>query len=265
MWLFEDRRDAGRRLAEHLRELDEIRDAKPDAKPLVVALPRGGVPVAAEVARALGAPLDVLVVRKLGVPGNEELAMGAIASGGVCVVNEAIVRALSIDRRRVDAAAARELREVERRERLYRGGRPALAVRGRTVVLVDDGLATGATMRAGARALRGLGVARLVAAVPVGAPASCEDLAREVDVLVCPERPDDFYGVGQWYARFGQTSDDEVRALLASAARGGARGEGSESSEARERGEAEGAERASGWPRAEGGGPQEEERDDAHA
>jgi putative phosphoribosyl transferase len=172
------------------------------------------VPVASEVARALGAPLDVFVVRKLGVPGHEELAMGAIASGGVCMLNDDVVQALRIPRRVIEAVAARELRELERRERAYRGDRPAPEVRGRTVILVDDGLATGSTMRAAVAALRRLGPARIVVAVPTAAPATCEEFRHEADECVCDITPDPFYAVGLWYEDFSQTTDDEVRELL---------------------------------------------------
>jgi predicted phosphoribosyltransferase len=204
---FEDRRDAGQKLAarlEHLRGKDVV----------VLALPRGGVPVAYEIARSLGAPLDVLVVRKLGVPGHEELAMGALASGGVRVLNDDVVSMLRITPDDVEHAAAREAREIERRERAYRGERRMEEVRDRTVILVDDGLATGATMRAAVKALRGLRPSRILVAVPVGAPSSCDLIARECDELICLERPAAFYGVGQWYRDFGQTTDEEVRLLL---------------------------------------------------
>lgn len=213
---FVDRRDAGRQLAARLSHLA-------DARPVVLALPRGGVPVAYEVAQRLDAPLDVFVVRKLGVPGHEELAMGAIASGGVRVLNDDVIRMLRIPPSWVDEVARREQREIERREREYREGRPMQPVEGRTAIVIDDGLATGATMRAAARALRRVHVQRIVAAVPVGAPASCDAIAREVDELVCLEQPAAFFGVGQWYRDFGQTSDEEVRSLLAKrAGKGGA-------------------------------------------
>lgn len=211
---FIDRRDAGRKLATKMSHLA-------DADPVVLALPRGGVPVGYEVARALRAPLEVMVVRKLGVPGHEELAMGAIASGGVRVVNEDVMRALRIPERALDAVAQRELIELERRERAYRGDRPMVPVEGRTAILVDDGLATGATMRAAAIGLRQLRPARVVAAVPVGPPESCAELAHEVDEMVCYARPEIFLGVGRWYRDFAQTSDTEVRQLLGSAERGG--------------------------------------------
>ena len=184
---------------------------------LVLALPRGGVPVAFEVARALRAPLDIFLVRKLGVPGQEELAMGAIASGGVRVVNEDVVRHLGITPEVIDAVAAREQGELERRERAYRDERPAPDVRGRTVILVDDGLATGSTMRAAALALRQQGPARVVVAVPVASREACEEFRGEVDDIVCAATPEPFMGVGRWYEDFSQTTDEEVRELLARA------------------------------------------------
>lgn len=206
--LFHDRLDAGRVLA---RRLSAYR-GRPDA--LVLALPRGGVPVGHAVARALALPLDVFVVRKLGVPGHEELAMGAIASGGVRVMNDGLLRMLSLTPAQIDAVAEAEAQELARRERLYRNGRPPLEVARRTVLLVDDGLATGATMRAAARALRARGPARLVIAVPTGAHDSCEALRGEADEIVCATRPEPFHAVGCWYEAFPQTSDDEVQALL---------------------------------------------------
>ena len=215
MSAFQDRIDAGRRLARALAHYAGRRDVT------VLGLPRGGVPVAAEVARALRADLDVFVVRKLGVPGQEELAMGAIASGGVRVLNESVVDALHIDSASLERVAAQERRELERREQAYRGDRPPLDVRGRVAILVDDGLATGATMRAAVAAMKRLGPARVVVAVPVGASESVELLRREADEVVCPEIPEPFYGVGQWYDDFAQTSDEEVRALLAPGARPG--------------------------------------------
>src|SRR5262245_8866357 len=186
---------------------------RPDV--LVLALPRGGVPVAYEVARVLGAPLDVFLVRKLGVPGYEELAMGAVATGGVRVLNDEIVSGLRIPGYVIDAVAARELQELGRRERLYRGGRPAPDVRGRTVILVDDGLATGATMQAATKALRQQQPARIVVAVPTAARETCEALRPEVDDIVCATTPEPFQAVGYWYEDFSQTTDDEVRGLLA--------------------------------------------------
>ena len=182
---------------------------------LVLALPRGGVPVGCEVARALGAPLDVFLVRKLGVPGHEELAMGAVATGGVRVLNDEIVRGLGISDHEIDAAVARELQELARRERLYRGDRPPPDVAGRTVILVDDGLATGATMRAAVAALRRQQPARIVIAVPTASPDTSEALKAEADDVVCAMTPEPFFAVGYWYEDFTQTTDDEVRELLA--------------------------------------------------
>jgi putative phosphoribosyl transferase len=206
---FRDRSEAGRLLASKL----DAYVNRPDV--LVLALPRGGVPVAYEVARALGAPLDVFLVRKLGVPGHEEPAMGAIATGGVRVLSDQVVRALRIPDYVIDAVAAQEQQELARRERLYRGGRPPPDVRGRTVILVDDGLATGATMHAAIKALRQLQPARLVVAVPTAAPETCEALRAEVDEVICAITPEPFYAVGLWYEDFSQTTDEEVRDLLA--------------------------------------------------
>lgn len=206
---FRDRREAGRVLAARLTAYAN----RPDV--LVLALPRGGVPVAYEIAHALGAPLDVFVVRKLGVPGREELAMGAVATGGVRVLNAQIVRALGIPDHVIQAVTAREQQELARRERLYRGGRPPAAVRGKTVILVDDGLATGATMSAAIKALRQLQPARIVVAVPTAAPDTCEALRAEVDEVICAITPEPFYAVGLWYEDFSQTTDEEVRDLLA--------------------------------------------------
>ena len=208
---FRDRREAGRQLARHLAAYAN----RPDV--LVLALPRGGVPVAYEVARALDAPLDVFLVRKLGLPGHEELAMGAVASGGVRVLNRDVVEALRISPEIIDAVANRELQELERREREYRGDRPFPDVRGKTVILVDDGLATGSTMRAAAETLRQQGPARLVVAVPAGSPQTCDEFRDEVDEIVCAITPEPFYAVGLWYDDFSQTTDDEVRELLAAA------------------------------------------------
>jgi predicted phosphoribosyltransferase len=213
MWRrFRDRREAGRLLAARLAPYR----GRPDV--LVLALPRGGVPVGYEVARALGAPLDVFLVRKLGVPGHEELAMGAVASGGVQVLNADVLAGLGLSDRVVAAVAARELQELERRERLYRGARPPRDVQGRTVILVDDGLATGATMRAAIHALRRRGAARIVVAVPVAPLQTCAELRAEADEVVCLVTPEPFLAVGLWYDDFTQTSDDEVRALLADSA-----------------------------------------------
>lgn len=209
---FRDRREAGERLAAELTEYAHREDV------LVLALPRGGVPVAYEVARALNAPLDAFLVRKLGLPGQEELAMGAIASGGVRVLNEEVVRAADVDMPTVARVAAEEQRELERREREYRGDRPLLDVQGRTVILVDDGLATGTTMRAAALALQQQNPRRLVVAVPVAARETCEELRRDVDEIVCACMPEPFYAVGLWYQDFSQTTDEEVRELLARAA-----------------------------------------------
>ena len=209
---FRDRRAAGRLVAAKLARYAE----RPDV--VVLALPRGGVPVAYEVAQALDAPLDVFAVRKLGLPGHEELAMGAVATGGVRVLNEQIVRALSLPPDLIDAVAAREQHELARRERLYRGDRPPLDVRGRTVILVDDGLATGATMHAAIEALRAQQPARIVVAVPTAAPETCEALRAKADEVVCAITPEPFYAVGLWYDDFSQTSDDEVRQLLARSA-----------------------------------------------
>jgi predicted phosphoribosyltransferase len=205
---FTDRRQAGRLLA---AELGHYRG---DAGVLVLALPRGGVPVAHEVALALNAPLDVLVVRKLGAPGHRELAVGAIASGGARVLNEDVVRWLRLDDATLDRIAADERQELARREALYRGDEPALSATGRTVILVDDGVATGATMLVALEALRQLGAGRLVVAVPVGAPDSLARLDRAADEVVCLSRPSHLVSVGQWYDDFSQTTDAEVRALL---------------------------------------------------
>jgi predicted phosphoribosyltransferase len=205
---FHDRREAGRVLAGNLTAYAN----RPDVR--VLALPRGGVPVAYEVARTLGAPLDVFVVRKLGVPGHEELAMGAVATGGVRALNHDVVEGLRIPPSVIDAVTEREQEELARRERLYRGDRPPPDVYGKTVILVDDGLATGATMHAAVAALRQQAPARIVVAVPVGAPETCESLRAEVDGVVCAVEPESFHAVGRWYDDFSQTTDDEVRALL---------------------------------------------------
>ncbi len=209
----QDRHDAGRRLAAKLQRYV----GRPGL--LVLALPRGGVPVAYEVAMALDAPLDVFVVRKLGVPGQEELAMGAIASGGMRVLNEDVITQMRIPAWEIERAAMHELRELERREAEYRGELPPPQVRGKTVILVDDGFATGATMRAAVFALRRLGPARLVVAVPVGAAETCHDFCEIADDVVCATEPAPFRSVGNWYQNFDQTTDEEVRELLAAASR----------------------------------------------
>jgi len=206
---FADRVIAGRFLAERLPQYAD----RPDV--LVLALPRGGVPVAFEVAAALHAPLDLFLVRKLGVPGQEEYAMGAVATGGVRVVNLEVVRGLGLSDDAVERVAAREIVELTRRERLYRGDRPEPDPRGRIVILIDDGLATGSTMTAAVRALKAQGPAKIVVAVPVAAGDSCEALAHEADEVVCAVTPEPFRAVGLWYRNFGQTTDEEVRALLA--------------------------------------------------
>ncbi|HEV3153130.1 MAG TPA: phosphoribosyltransferase [Candidatus Baltobacteraceae bacterium] len=205
--LFADRADAGKQLAVKLRHY-----AGPDTR--VLALPRGGVPVGYEVARALGAPLDVFVVRKIGAPGREELALGAIASGGVRVLNEETIATLGVDAATVDRIAATEQEELERRESAYRGGSNAHDVAGRTVILVDDGLATGASMYAAILALRARSPKTIVVAVPVAPSDTCEALLPEVDDLVCLSTPRPFRGVGAWYLDFRQTTDDEVRSYL---------------------------------------------------
>ena len=212
MTRFSNRTVAGRQLARRLGAYRNRRDV------VVLALPRGGVPVGFEVARALGAPLDVFIVRKLGVPGYRELAMGAIAAGGVRVLNDAVVQDAGVTPDQIEWVASDELRELERRERLYRGGAPPLDLKGRTVILVDDGLATGATMRAAVVAVRRLGAGRVVVAIPVAPAETCERFAREADAVVCLMTPDPFRAIGQWYDDFSQVSDEEVVALLAGAA-----------------------------------------------
>jgi putative phosphoribosyl transferase len=209
---FRDRAEAGRHLAGLLRGYAGRDDV------IVLALPRGGVPVAYEVAKALGVPLDVFMVRKLGVPRHEELAMGAIASGGVLVLDEGLIRSLGIGTAQVQQAIAAEVRELDRRERVYRDGRGPPQLEGRTVILVDDGLATGATMRAAALAVREHRPARIVIAVPVAAAETCRELRDDADEIVCVATPRPFGAVGLWYDNFAQTSDEEVRALLARAA-----------------------------------------------
>jgi putative phosphoribosyl transferase len=205
---FIDRRHAGRvlatRLAKHAGRDDVV----------VLALPRGGVPVAYEVASALGVPMDVFLVRKLGTPGHRELAMGAIASGGVRVLNEDVVHWYGISDSAIERIAREEQEELERRERAYRGDRPAPGLTNKIVILIDDGLATGSTMRAAAQAVRAHRPARVVIAVPVGAPQTCAELGSVADDVICARMPEPFSAVGQWYVNFDQTDDDEVRELL---------------------------------------------------
>jgi predicted phosphoribosyltransferase len=206
--IFRDRAEAGRMLAAKLVRYANRSDA------VVLGLPRGGVPVAYEVARELHAPLDVFLVRKLGLPGHEELAMGAIATGGVRVLNEDVVRALGIPEDIIESVASREQQELERRERIYRGNRPPVDVRDRIVILVDDGLATGSSMRAAVAALRQQGPGRIVIAVPIGALQTCRELREEADEVVCLYTPEPFHAVGLWYEDFSQTTDQEVHDLL---------------------------------------------------
>jgi len=206
---FHDRKDAGAQLAARLADFAD------DPNTIVLGLPRGGVPVAYEVARALRAPLDVFVVRKLGVPGQRELAMGAIASGGVRVINDEVIQALNLSPSTVEAVAVQEQLELERQQRLYRGDVALPDFAGRTVIIVDDGLATGATMRAAVRALRQNNPRQIVIAVPVGAAGTCCSLQTDADQVICLHSPRSFYSVSTWYEEFPQTSDDEVRNLLA--------------------------------------------------
>jgi putative phosphoribosyl transferase len=205
---FRNRTEAGQILAERLAVYANRNDV------IVLALPRGGLPVAYEVARSLNAPLDVFVVRKLGVPGHEELAMGAIATGGVRVLNRSVIESLQISDAIIDRVASRELRELERRERAYRDDRPAPDVQGRTVILVDDGIATGSTMRAAVAALRQMEAACIIVATPTCALDTVREMGPEVDELVAVTTPARFRGVGEWYEDFSQTTDDEVRDLL---------------------------------------------------
>jgi predicted phosphoribosyltransferase len=207
---YRDRRHAGAELARHLAHVKGL-------DIVVLALPRGGVPVAFEVAHALEAPLDVFVVRKLGMPGHPEFAMGAIASGGTRVLNDEVVKLYRIPDQVVDAIARDERIELERRERAYRAQRPPLDVRGRTVVLIDDGLATGSTMKAAVEAVRALAPHRIIVAVPVGSPETCREFAAVADDIICARAPEHFAAVGQWYDDFRQTTDEEVRELLAAA------------------------------------------------
>lgn len=211
---FRDRAEAGRLLAAKLTEYGN----RPDV--LVLALPRGGVPVGYEVAKALNVPFDVFLVRKLGVPGHEELAMGAIASGGVIVLNDDVVHALRIPQPLIDLVGQREKQELERRELAYRDNRPQPDVKGKAVILVDDGLATGSTMRAAIRALRQCEPVKIIVAVPAASPDTCEEFRDEVDEIVCALTPEPFYAVGLWYEDFSQTTDEEVRDLLERSMRG---------------------------------------------
>ena len=209
---FANRAEGGRFLAQRLLHYANHPEV------IVLGLPRGGVPVAYEVANLLGAELDVFIVRKLGVPGFEELAAGAIASGGVRVLNQDVARAIPNAQEVIEAVTAREMTELERREQLYRGARPAPELRDRIAILIDDGLATGATMRAAVKALRQRGAAKIVVAVPVGPPDTCRELEGEADEVICADAPEYFHAVGQYYEDFAQTSDEEVRDLLARAA-----------------------------------------------
>jgi predicted phosphoribosyltransferase len=206
-----DRKDAGQRLAAALKSYTSRDNV------LVLGIPRGGVPVAFEIATALGAPLDVFIVRKLGLPGYEELAMGAIGSGGARVINEGVVNHYNVSTGELDRVAAAESREMARREKVYRGGRPPVDARGKIAILVDDGLATSATMQTAVKALRSLRPARIIVACGVATPGACAVILREADECVCAIRPHDLSAVSQWYERFDQTDDDEVKALLAAA------------------------------------------------
>jgi putative phosphoribosyl transferase len=209
---FYDRTEAGQVLAGELQHYSDWREV------IVLALPRGGVAVGLEVTRQLHAPLDVFVVRKLGVPGHEELAMGAIASGGVRVINDSVVHSLGITERALEQVAAQEKKELDRRERYYRAGRQSLEASGKIVILVDDGLATGATMKAAVAALRSQCPARIVAAVPLSSPETCAEMDELVDEMVCARTPDPFMAVGIWYRHFPQLTDEEVREHLQTAA-----------------------------------------------
>jgi putative phosphoribosyl transferase len=206
---FQDRSEAGKILAAHVAK------AVDDPDIIVLALPRGGVPVAFEVARSLRAPMDIYVVRKLGLPGEEELAIGAIASGGVRVLNRALIAHLQIPEELIERVTAQQSIELERREQLYRGTRGLIPLCGHTTILVDDGLATGATMLAAARSVRAQQPRRIVVAVPVASSSACEDIREDVDQTVCVVTPEPFLAVGAWYDDFSQTSDSEVRSLLA--------------------------------------------------
>lgn len=205
---FENREEAGRKLADKLLEYENRNDV------IILALPRGGVPVAYEVAKKLEVPMDVFLVRKLGVPGQEELAMGAIASGGIEVLNRDIVQSLGISRSTIDKVAEKEHSELERREKYYRGDRPKPEIKGKHVILIDDGLATGASMKSAVRAVRSWNPVEVIVAVPTSAPDTCELFEHEADKIICLSTPEPFYGVGAWYEDFSQTTDEEVSDLL---------------------------------------------------
>jgi putative phosphoribosyl transferase len=210
--MFRDRSDAGRILASRLTHYKGRKDV------VVLALPRGGIPVAYEIGKELGVPVDVFVVRKLGVPGQEELAMGAIASGDVRIINYDVVNQFGIDQETIDRITDEERQELRRREQLYRGDRRPPALAGKSIILVDDGIATGSTMRAAIAAMRQSTPARLIVAVPVAAASTYREMSAEVDEFICPETPEAFFAISQWYERFEQTTDDEVRDLLSRAA-----------------------------------------------
>jgi putative phosphoribosyl transferase len=210
---FKDRRDAGRKLAHKLSAHARGQNT------LILALPRGGVPVAYEVALILNIPMDIFIVRKLGLPGREELAIGAIASGGIRILNSDIIRMLSVPEEAINFVSRRELQELQRRERLYRGNRPSPEVRDRTIILIDDGLATGASMRAAVAGVRAQHPARVVVAVPAAAAETCDVFRSEVEEVVCAITPEPFYGVSRWYEDFSQVTDEEVRTLLEEANR----------------------------------------------
>ncbi|MBL1179254.1 phosphoribosyltransferase [Pantanalinema sp. GBBB05] len=205
---FQDRTEAGQQLAAQLKSYANRSDV------LVLGLPRGGVPVAYEVARALNAPLDICLVRKLGVPGHQELAMGAIASGGVRVLNYDVISRLGISSKTIDAVAAKELKELQHRDRMYRGDRSPSEIRDRTVILVDDGIATGSTIRAAISVLKPQQPAQLIVAIPVAPPSTCDQLSQAVDEVICLFKPEALYAIGIWYEDFSQTTDATVRTLL---------------------------------------------------
>ncbi|HEY9776019.1 MAG TPA: phosphoribosyltransferase [Planktothrix sp.] len=206
--MYKDRSHAGKLLADKLRAYSESADC------IVLALPRGGVPVGFELAQELKLPLDVFIVRKLGTPGQKELAMGAIASGGIRVLNRGIIDALAVNQASLEEVTRLELIELQRREFAYRGSNEPLELKDKTVILTDDGLATGASMRAAVRAVRSMQPRRIIVAVPVSSPGTCRELGREVDEMICAAQPQEFWGVGEWYDNFEQTSDEEVHRLL---------------------------------------------------